>query len=170
MEIVTFSIAVLGAILGVLSTVRDWRRDRVRLRVTPQVAYPSAGTGDTRPRLAIDVANLSAFPVTVSEVGFLLKRTKNRRALSQPLLMDGGPWPRRLQPHESVTAWAAPGEETSGWLTSVRAAYAKTPSGHVATGHSPMLRWVTRTGSLPAPPRRLTGAPGAMHQSSAPEE
>src|SRR5258705_206905 len=61
-EDVTFGLALLGSVLGLINIWRQFDRDRVKLRVTPKVAYP-INMPDERPRLCIDVINLSTVPV-----------------------------------------------------------------------------------------------------------
>jgi hypothetical protein len=167
-QLVTFGIAVLGAVLGVINTARAWRRDRVRIRVVPVVAHPSTGTGDTRTRLAIEVVNIGAVPVTVDQVGYVVRGQKGRRILSLPQTGDGGAWPRRLEPHSSVTAYAAPGQDVE-WLKGVKRAFAKTSSGLEFSGTSPMLRWMVKNGRLPDPPGALRGHPAMFTRSEDPD-
>jgi hypothetical protein len=95
-ELITLPLAVVGAVLGVINTWRSLDRDRIKLRIVPKVAYP-VGMTDTRPRLCIEVINLSSFPVTVAEVGFLLRGSDKKLVLIQPIFADGGSFPRRLE-------------------------------------------------------------------------
>lgn len=70
----TLAIAVIGAVLGVVNTWRAVRSDRIRLRVRIRV------TLTTLNQPAIEVVNLSDFPVTVVRAGWAEQR---------------GNWPRR---------------------------------------------------------------------------
>ena len=69
-DIITISFASVGAVLGVINTVHAFNQDRLRLIVRAKHAYfvpygvPGAKMG------SIEVINLSAFPVFVSEIGF----------------------------------------------------------------------------------------------------
>ena len=63
MEYLTLLIAVLGAVLGIINTVHDMNRDRVRLRVRDRGWVNQGGQG-----WAVEVVNLSAFEVTIDKV------------------------------------------------------------------------------------------------------
>jgi hypothetical protein len=147
---VTLSLAVLGSTLGLFNAYRGWRRDQIQLKVVPLIAFPSAATGDTRPRLAIEVSNLGNFPVTVHRVGWIVKGSRYRQILSIPDVFDGGRWPRRLEPYSSVTAYSSPDQDHS-WLRNANAAFAETAGDRVVRGTSGALKWLRRTGQLPAP-------------------
>jgi hypothetical protein len=146
-EAITLSIAVLGAVLGVINTWHALDRSRVKLKVLPAHAIPSGGA-DPRIKFGIGVTNLSAFPVTISEVGVLYEGTNTRGAIIQPLLVDGGRWPRRLEPRSSVTVYGQAPESTPDLR--IRCAYATTECGHTKKGNSPALRQIAT-----APPPRV---------------
>lgn len=103
-DVITLAIALVGAVLGVFSTWRVWLNDRVRVRV--KVSYGLAGIPgpNDHPRtLAIDVVNLSAFPVTIVEVGFTLVDMPNRLGLALPEFLGGNRLPVRLEARTSAT-------------------------------------------------------------------
>jgi len=94
---------MIGAVLGIMNTWNTVNQRRVRLRVTPKhVLF----IGDSR--FAIEVINLSAFPVTINEVGFEIRGEgvgkRSCAVVLHPELADGKPWPRRLEPREDVSA------------------------------------------------------------------
>lgn len=164
-DVITLVIAGAGLALGVLAAVRDYQRDRVKLKVTPQIGYPVGPMPDPRPRLGIEVVNLSTFPVTVAEVGFGWSQGDNRHALAQPITMDGEPFSRQLAPHDSVTGYFAPGQETEPDWPKIRWAYAITAAGEWHTGKSPVIKTLKRTnGNIPPPFRKLGrgGTPGML--------
>lgn len=110
-DYITPSAAFVGAVLGVVNTLHNFNQKRVKLRVVPSMStiYPSRKT-----YMCINVVNLSAFPVTVSEVG-LVGRWANpekslRAMVPMPKLIDGGSWPRRLESREVVAALVNPSE------------------------------------------------------------
>jgi hypothetical protein len=138
-ELVTLPLAVLGAVLGVINTWRGLDRDRVKLRVVPKIALAATPGLDPRPRLCIEVTNLSTFAVTISEVGFLQRGTDHRMALVQPILPDGGPFPRRLEARSGFTAYFAPGAEAREGFANVTKAYARTECGEWRHGKSKAL-------------------------------
>lgn len=160
---ITLGVALLGAFLGVLNTVRDWMRDRERLKVIPKVAEVGAGDGSMVTTLAIEVVNLSQFPVTVDEVGFQQRGTRHRRAIVRPTTPDGVSLPRRLEPRSSATCYASPRSDNFDGLKLYRRGYAKTATGRTFTGTSPILKQVARTGELPEPSgKRIVGMQGAI--------
>ena len=164
LELVTLAIAVGGLLLGVRAAWRDYRRDKLLVRIVPKVAYPVGPMPDVRPRFAFEIINDSVFPITVDSVGFLLKGTKMRAALTPPLVIDGGAWPRRLESLSSVTVYSAPPEELDVDLSKIRCAYVATPNGQVFRGNSSALKRVIGRGSIPPYSRKLArgGMPGMI--------
>ena len=135
-DAITLSIAVLGAALGLLNTWNAISARRVRLLVKTTFAYP-IGDPDAPPMMGIEVINLSAFAVTVTEVGFLLNGTTSRAAATPPQIIDGKPWPRRLEAREAVSTFLnRPHDERFV----VRAAYAHLASGETITGKGPAIK------------------------------
>ena len=100
---VTLGIALLGAVLGIINTCHQLSRDRVKLKVIPKIVRIVRSDESSGPHLCIEVINLSTFPVTISSVGFRCKG--HEEAVVYPILHDGGRWPRRLEPRQSVTAY-----------------------------------------------------------------
>ncbi|MGE6790620.1 hypothetical protein ACQKFS_01125 [Pseudomonas guineae] len=141
MDAVTLSIAILGAVLGIISTWHSLDRSRLKLKVKPAHAVPY-GTANLDINFCIEVTNLSDFAVTVKDVGFFYKGTKNRGAIIQPVLIDNGPWPRRLESRTSVTIYCQVGSKNIE--KKIRAAYAITECGRTSTGKSPALRQLSR--------------------------
>lgn len=162
-DIITSVVAIVGMVLGIYNFV--WARfaDRVRLRVIPKasrlqgtdqngrevylssrtrfdLAHPTAS-----PELSLNVINLSKFAVTVGEVGLMPFLKRERFALLTPILRDGKPWPRKLEPRESVTVYF----DTTRLLgadniQSVTRAYARTACGTTCCGSSGALREFVR--------------------------
>jgi len=137
LEGITLSIAVLGAALGLINTWHTLDRSRVKLRVRPKHAVPVGGASPDL-RFCIEVTNLSAFPVTIEEAGLLHAGTKSRSAYAIPVLIDGGSWPRRLEPRSSVTVYGERPTALRGHP--IRCAYARTACGVVRNGNSPALK------------------------------
>ena len=136
-QAVTFALAVLGAVLGVINTYLAIDKSRVKLRVVPKHAIPY---GDVDPRLTfcIEVTNLSAFAVTIEEVGVRLAGSRQRLLLDGKRTLDGGQWPRRLEPRTSVTVYAQSPRSPRG--ERLHAAYTTTACGVTRTGTSPAFR------------------------------
>jgi len=151
MEYITFGIAVLGAVLGVMNTWNNINQGRVRLRVRPLNVITDTEVLANIPfnrgsRFCIEVVNLSGFAVTITEMGFTIPRLgicapKRRISVTQPQSYDGKPFPmpRRLEPRESVSFYldaldiVMRGER-------IKRAYVGTACGEVAYGKNPTLR------------------------------
>lgn len=143
-QTVTFAVAVLGAVLGVINTWHNLDKSRVKLRVRPAHAIP-VGAADQRIELSIEISNLSAFAVSVSEAGVLYSGTRNRGAIINPLFANGGGWPRRLEPRSSITVYShLPPAHGRG----IKCAYARTECGVIKTGTSPALKQMAREQEL----------------------
>jgi hypothetical protein len=136
-EAVTFAIAVLGAVLGLINTWHSIDKKRVKIRVRPKHAIPQ-GAADPRITFCIEVTNLSEFAVTIDEAGVFYKGTENRGAYTQPILIDGKPWPRRLEPRSSVTVYGQLPKPKPGHP--LKCAYAHTECGVTRRGSSPAFK------------------------------
>lgn len=159
-DVITTLAALVGMGLGIYNFFLARSGNRVKLRVIPKASsfrgndqngrdfyvhnrnrydlnHPTAPP-DT---LSLEIINLSKFAVTVDEVGLLSTRTRARMALVTPIILDGNPWPRKLEPRESVVvqfdATKLLGLERIG---SVRRAYASTVCGTTCYGTSGALR------------------------------
>lgn len=139
-QAVTLSIAVLGAALGIINTWHGLDKSRVKLKVRPAHAIP-VGVTDSNLTFCIAVTNLSAFAVTICDVGVFYRGTNCRGSIVRPILIDGGPWPRRLEPRSSVTIYGQKPDSTPGQC--IKTAYAKTECGYTKTGSSPALKQIS---------------------------
>ncbi len=158
-ELLTFGLAAVGAVLGVINTWSGLRKDRVSLQVIPSLSRriqgglvsskSDIGMLPDAHYLRIEVINLSGFPVTIEEVGFTRRfrglRT-NRWAVPQPLFFDNRPWPRRLEARDSFQAYVQI-DQLVGHSDFGRA-YAMTACGRVRYGSSQVLRKLRKIGSV----------------------
>ena len=137
---VTLAIATIGAVLGIMNTWRSFDRDRIRLVVTPRWSFRAYPGEPLIHQLCIEVTNLSYLPVTVEQVAFeLCGPQKDKIFIFMPEFMDGGTFPRRMEPRTSFTVLMAQGAELDPSMKNVRCAFAKTACGIVARGKSPAL-------------------------------
>jgi len=138
-DIITLSIAAVGAVLGTINTWHSLDQRRVRLRVVPKLAWIVAENGKTRSQVCcIEVINLSSFPLSVAETGFTLKGEKNRLAVIDLFTGDGQPFARTVEPRRGVTAYFHLALLTSN----IDKAYVRTECGEVAYGSSPALKQI----------------------------
>lgn len=133
---VTLAIAVLGALLGVMNTWRNWSLDRMRLRVTPAFGLDNTGGRN----ILVTVVNLSSFPVTVTTMGFTLLNSTNHMQVPAPIFMRGERLPIRLEPRTSCTAVVALAALEHAQLANIRCAYVTTACGQQIEGDSTALR------------------------------
>jgi hypothetical protein len=136
---ITLSIAVLGAALGIINTWKSIDRDRLKLKVIPKHAIHIGDIIDQQIRFCIDIINLSTFPVTITEVGVLFHNTDERGVIINPIIIDGGSFPRRLEPRTSFTVYS-PYELQNEHGYKVKCAYATTDCGKRIRGNSPALK------------------------------
>ena len=94
---------------------------------------------------AIEVVNISSFPVTVDNVGFELIKDDRRMSIFQPILMDEGKWPRRLDQRESVTVYGSlPHILDDPGTCRIKNAFAETSCGKICRGTSGALKGLVR--------------------------
>lgn len=131
---ITIGIALLGAVLGVMNTWNAMNQQRVRVRVTPNYVTSMDGSPIG---IAIEAINLSAFALTIKEIGF--KSGRGKVPLLAAQFPDGASLPLRLAPRESVSAMI--GLRDFG-VQSVRLgdAYVRTACGRTISGNSPAGR------------------------------
>ena len=116
---------------------------RVRLRVVPKLAHPFVGGDFGETMGCIEVINLSAFPVRISEIGFTIDgdpRMNKRLAITDPLTADQQPFARTLPSRHSVTGYFS----LNMIVPEIRKAYAMTDCDEVAYGKGPALKSMRR--------------------------
>jgi len=138
-EAITLAIAVLGAVLGVINTWRAIDRDRIKIRVCPIWSFINLA-GNMQTRFGVEITNLSSVPITVSQVGFLLSGDKEKQFVFMPECVDGGTFPRRMEPRTAMSALMTIGSEDNPTFGHVSCAFVTTACGKRITGTSPALR------------------------------
>jgi hypothetical protein len=129
-DVVTMGVALLGAVLGVMNTWNAMNQRRVRVRVTPHFALDMS----RQPvGVSIELVNLSAFPVTIAEVGF--ECGAGRMALIQPQLLDHRTIPVRLEAREATSVLVTP-RNFAVPPAKLGSAYARTACGEMIHGNS----------------------------------
>lgn len=189
---ITLAIAVLGAVLGIINTWQAITRDRIRLRVIPKIYFEYGDTvliGEIIPapesRLSrlirdsmgrkidfcFEIVNVGLIPVVVSEVGFLMRNTKERCFITRPRISDGGSWPRRLEARQAITILVPHSDEARLIYSDLKCAYAATACGLTFKGTSRIFREVVRRARRNKPNKALeaTSKPAPGADSSTPQ-
>lgn len=149
--------AVIGMVLGIYNFVRGFLDRRVSLEVIPKVVLLAGYTpnreqaritsphridhGEIINEVAVEIINRSQFPVTVTTVGFGKGKVDSNLVVPEPIVRDGGGWPRELGPRQSVEVYA----ELQGILESKNSknrdfAFATTACNHTASGSSKAMK------------------------------
>lgn len=124
--------ASIGAVLGIINTLHNLSLKRVRIKVRPAFSI-TVPNGDYF--FSIEVINLSAFPMTVAEVGFT--GNGGQYPIMNQLPFNPVALPKRLDPRESISILFDP----SGLLgKEIGKAYVRTSCGEVIKGTSPALK------------------------------
>jgi len=138
-DVVSVSLGAVGAALGIINTLNALNQQKVKLRVVPKIAMPFINGQFGKDMGCIEVTNLSAFSVTVSEIGFTMNGRKlgkgNRVTITDPFTADHQPFARRLQSRESITGYF----DLNGITSTIGRAYVKTDCGEVAYGAGPAI-------------------------------
>jgi hypothetical protein len=104
---ITFAIAVIGAILGIINTVYAIDKDRVKLKVRPVFGYTFGAPHLKEKYIGIEIINLSTFPVSINQAGFMLEKTTQRAVIPRPLTTQGAIYlPYKLPSREKITLYA----------------------------------------------------------------
>lgn len=143
-EWLTFGIAIVGAVLGVLNTWHAISQSSPKMRVRMLYTYSTPKVELVG--FSIDVTNLSSFALTVTEVGFSLSpwwRRDIERLYLNPHEAAGNALPVRLESRQSASFYF-PGELKGLSTKKVTAAYAKTDCGVYFRGITPALRQMSR--------------------------
>lgn len=140
-ESITLSIAVLGALLGIINTLISVNRDKPKIKVIPQwVLTVPAGYQS----ISIEVINIGLVPVTVCEVGLFLA-SKNRKLIDRRMnSLDGRDLPVRLESRSSISLLLSSEILENANFERVSHAYARTQCGITVRGKSIALKQIVR--------------------------
>ena len=137
--------SILGAILGVINTWYQISKNKLRLKVTPQHAIPVGVIANSGVNFSLEVLNLSDFPVTITDAGFLLKDGRSATLSTVMGFEQPASLPVKLEPRTTFTKYFD--IINSGLpFASVKCAYAKTQCGETITGNSGALKQIVKRG------------------------
>ena len=101
--IVGFVLGAIGAVLGAVNVIRQLLATRLRLRVRCYALALIQPNNQLDSCFCVEIANLSAFPVTITKINF---KPKLRRLGSMSMVdngcLDGRPLPRRIESRDSI--------------------------------------------------------------------
>ena len=159
-DVVTFGIALVGATLGILNFWIERSRTKVRLKVIPKLCHQMGqdiwlsctapeprfqAKIDSTPRpfrWAIEVINLSEFPVSISQVGFGSPKgnsSDGRCTIVAPEVSPGHELPVRLEPRQAATFYSMIGQDLTQHASRNPIAWVETDCGVTRTGRSPVI-------------------------------
>ncbi len=145
----TLGLAIFGALLSLVNTWFLFRKSTTRIRVTPKyyignwneiLSYVDinrtslAGKINRPDGLCIVVQNLSEFPITVSDVGFLDKHSQDRFHLKDFFIGNGGQLPQRVESRASITICTTGVFDAQNIHHRFKSAYITTECGKRITG------------------------------------
>ncbi|EHH3659955.1 hypothetical protein J7288_004566 [Vibrio parahaemolyticus] len=148
--------AVIGMVLGIKNYLNDRKKDRVNLKITPK-AVKTKGKGPNGQSLfivsesefdietsanlfAIEIVNLSAFPLVISEVGLMSQATMDKMIIPFPLITGEGKLPHKLTERDSITIYGSLDDIAQSQLIgTLNLAYVKTACGHTESSTSVAL-------------------------------
>ena len=156
-DIVVAVAAFSGMGMSFYNLWSERQKEKVRLTVVPKAVKEYGCTefgqeyaittknefiGESSANLfAIEVINLSKFDVTVDEVGFLYEHEVRRCVIPNPIIKDGGAWPRKLEPRAGVTVYCHLSSLMQSFnVPKIKCAYAETACQEINTGSSVALK------------------------------
>ena len=139
-QALTFGVAMVGAVLGIINTWRTRDRDSPKVLVGPAQAFPFGGAKLTHSNIgfSIEVVNRSSFALIIIEVGVCFRHAQGRGAFISPVTVDGKTYPHKLEARDAVIFYVARPEAPSG--DRITRAYARTACGLTFYGTSPALK------------------------------
>ena len=155
-QYITTCAAFLGIGLGLYNLYIASSNRKVRVKVVPKSIirkYQNEITGaeivisskeEFNPvygKFMLEIVNLSNFSVTICHVGFKIFGDNGHLSIAQPILYDGGEWPRRLESRESFTVYCSLDYLLNNPKSiNIKNAFAETSCGSICKGSSKALK------------------------------
>jgi len=111
-EIITLTIAIIGAVLGLFNTWFNFKKNRLKLKVIPSnclILTMKTTNFEYEQGVSIEILNLSSFPVTIAEIGFanfyfLTNKIKGSKSIPLNITnYSGYQLPYRIESKDSIT-------------------------------------------------------------------
>ncbi|WP_086382307.1 hypothetical protein [Caballeronia sordidicola] len=120
-ELLTAGTALTGAVLGIFNLWRQVSADRVKIRVTPSIVVDQRAGGifasttyivdpadpPDMVSLAVEILNLSSFPVTIEEIG-MTARGSARMSFIGAESADHKSLPIRIESRDAIKLYTTP--------------------------------------------------------------
>ena len=134
---------ILGAVLGIINTWHQMRKNKIRLKIIPSHAIPVGAIASANINFGIEVVNLSDFAVTITDVGFVLKNKSKATLLPVISIDQPKELPIRLEPRTSYKKYFSKSVVDTGEVR-IKSAYANTECGETITGTSGALKQLVK--------------------------
>jgi hypothetical protein len=134
-DLIIFSFAIVGAVLGVFNLARSYLHDSERVRV---VVIEDTVSGV----MGIEVVNWSPVPITVTELGTIHKDGRTDVLRSDPQRGDIDLLPKRIEARDAHRFSISLPEALAWRVHHPRYTYVRTALGQVFTTEPPSRRWV----------------------------
>ena len=100
---VSFVLASVGAILGIINGVRQYMSGTVRLRIKCYPLTILQPADRIENSVCVEIANAGSFPVTIKEVSFdIIANPKGRRIDHRKCDIKGNRLPIRVESHDAI--------------------------------------------------------------------
>jgi hypothetical protein len=129
-DYITIVIAIIGASLGIINMFYNFNRDRVKLRVIPNI-WKICIKDEISERFGIEVINLSTFPVTIRQLGYYDKRNKINVITGLSGFINPIQLPIKLGPRESFSLYGDVEFHKNKDLLNIKCWYAYTICGAI---------------------------------------
>ncbi|WCM88832.1 hypothetical protein [Acidovorax sp. NCPPB 3576] len=130
----TLAIATYAAAIGTFNFMHERRRDQARIKVEPSIARLHLGGY----RLSLNVTNLSAFEVSIAEMGFIYGRGTTH-GVFHPSRVSGHHLPIRLGPRANVHLFVPASAHEDSRRNLIEFIYVKTADGVIAKSSNAAL-------------------------------
>jgi len=146
-DIYTLVIAIVGALLGIINTIKALRKDTMRVKI-----LPSWETDFSLTQLSVNVINLSQFPITIENVGFKINRKQilyiwDIRTESKE---NDGYLPQEINPRNKLKIPISLRVVADSNFRNVKKVIIITADGRKFYGTSPALKQMVKLKNIPA--------------------
>jgi hypothetical protein len=162
-DVITLIVAIIGALLGILNFIRDWLRQRQRLRVilglyyvdatnlnravfidSPDDENVKARAMDGSLLVSLRIINHSDYSVFVAWTGFESRRPKKMTVLLKEQLADEEKPHREIDARKATMVFTNLSPKQVFEIGDIAFAFAQTPTGKIYRGSSPIWKFIRK--------------------------